>query len=149
MIAFDRDTLRVLTMGLNDEEIDDLRELIISKEGEIYTVKNDMDLWSEARNTQFHACILGQSEELPHPTFRIWLLRGLQPNVRIIVLYDEIGSIETDPLENSEQVELIQRPADPNDLKTLFKSIESDPSCQEDLPMYDRSSKSTVESLIE
>lgn len=149
MIALEGRRLRVLTMGLHEEEIDDLRDMIIPQEGEIYTVDNDMDLWSEARHIRFQVCILGQSKELPHPTFRIWLIRALQPNARIIVLYNEIGSIETDPLENSEKVELIQRPADSNYWKNLFQSIESDPSSQQEPPRCDSTTRSLAESLME
>lgn len=113
MIAIQKSIIRVLAFGLNGAESHSINEIVMDNGGEIHSVDTDLDLWEAARAEPFDVCILGQSEALPYPTLRIWLLRGLLPHARIIVLYDEIGSLETGPLEDCQQVEMIQRPANP------------------------------------
>lgn len=149
MIALQKNTQRILACGLNDAESHSINDIVINDGGEFYTVDSDFDLWNAARTEHFDFCILGQSEELPFPTFRIWLLRGLQPDIRIVVLYDEIGSLETGPLENCQQVQILQRPIDPSAWSSLLESDATIPHVT-DSPLYqytvERPATETIES---
>lgn len=134
MIAIARPALRVLALGLNREESLFLEKTYAGRENEIYAADSDIGLWDAARNQRFDVCLLGQSESLPHPTLRIWLMRALQPHARIAVLYDEIGPVETDPIPDSGLVEVVQRPASGKWMQSILGRDEPVlPSSEDDL----------------
>lgn len=132
MIAIQKNTNRILALGLNEAEHHSIGKIVANEGGDLNAVETDLDLWEAARDECFDVCILGQSEALPFPTLRIWLMRALQPYAKIIVFYDEIGSLETGPLEDCRQVEMIQRPVDPVCLENLLEDIKSLPIAEED-----------------
>ncbi len=132
MIAITRPALRVLALGLNREENLFLEKTNAGRENEIHAADSDIDLWEAARNQRFDVCLLGQSEALPHPTLRIWLMRALQPHARIAVLYDEIGPVEIDPIPESGPVEIIQRPASGRWMHSILGRDEPFPALSED-----------------
>lgn len=148
MIALQKSTQRILALGLNGVENHSINEIVSNDGGEFYAVDTDLDLWDAARTEHFDLCILGQSEELPFPTFRIWLMRGLQPDMRVIVLYDEISSLETNPLVDCQQVEMIQRPIDPSVWNNLLERDSTIPHLK-DCPIPHYARESSVEVTIE
>ena len=99
MIAPREDVLHILSMGILQQEREILQQYATETGSELVLAKDDLDLWNHARNGQFDLCILGQTEEIPDPSYLIWLLKGLANHSKVILVLSTMTSDIEERLE--------------------------------------------------
>ncbi len=108
---------RILALGLQAGEAE-LVNQIADNLGVIADIaQNDLDLWDHAQSCHYDLYILGQSEEIPNPTYLIWLLKGVAVRCKFILIYstppenvehrDEIYKISNRPVVGKQLLDAV------------------------------------------
>ena len=116
--------LRILTLGLTLEEQKQLYEIAAQTNCIIYQADSEIELWKQTCDLEFDLFVLGQSDSLPYPSFRIWLIRGINSNAHITVIFNNLSSIELEPLNNCPKITILERPADISVMQSTLEDIE-------------------------
>ncbi len=116
--------LRILTLGLTLEEQKQLYEIATQTNCIIYQVDSEIELWKQTCDLEFDLFVLGQSDSLPHPSFRVWLIRGIASNAFITVILDDPNTIELEQLTNCPKINVLERPADLSVMSSTLEEIE-------------------------
>lgn len=105
-----KNSIHILALGVNPQEKSILSQLVKSQGGNIEIAKDDMDLWGLTQNGHFDVCVLGQTKQMEDPCYLVWLLRGVIPKARIVVIYDELNAHETKRLQSIQATHVLVRP---------------------------------------
>ncbi len=117
------DTYRILTLGLNDQEKTNIEKIASSFGGVATNVETEMDLLQHAETTRFDICMVGQSDNVPEPSYIIWLLKGITKQSRMIVLYSSMTSEEEKKVLRYEVTNILQRPIKSGEVTKTIESI--------------------------
>ena len=115
-------TLRFISLGLDPKEQELLKHLSSEIPCELQIAQDDLDLWSHARYGSFDVCILGQSEEIPDPSYLVWLLKGIAGESQIILIYSTLNKEEAERLERFDAAFVLKRPVKPDQLTHTIDS---------------------------
>ncbi|MBZ0256321.1 hypothetical protein K8I31_09675, partial [bacterium] len=102
-----KNSIHILALGANTQEQNILAQLAQSHDGNLEIARDDLDLWDRTQNGHFDVCVLGQTAQMEDPCYLVWLLRGVIPKARIIVIYDELNAHETERLQSIEATHVL------------------------------------------
>ncbi len=117
------DTYRILTLGLNDQEKTNIEKIASSLGGVVTNVDTEMELLKYAETNHFDICMVGQSDNVPEPSYIIWLLKGITKQSRMIVLYSSLSSEEEKKVLRYEVSNILQRPVKSGEVTKAIESI--------------------------
>ncbi len=124
MIIKRQNYLRILTLGLTLEEQKHLYEIAAQTNCIIYQADSEIELWKQTCDFEFDLFVLGQSESLPYPSFRVWLIRGIASKAYITVILNDSKSIDLEQLNNCPKIVIIERPTNLSVLQSTLEDIE-------------------------
>lgn len=114
--------LRFVSLGLSQQEQQILEQAATQIGGVTVHANTDMELWNQARVSQFDLYIIGQSQDTPNPSYLIWLLKGIANHDRIILIYTSRHQEETERLKRYDAMYVLDRPIDPHRLSRMLES---------------------------
>ncbi len=114
--------LHILSFGLLSQEKNVLDKIAKESGFQLTYAKDDLELWNHARSGHYDLCILGQAEEIPDPSYLIWLLKGLSTHSKMILIYSELTPEINERLKRFHASYVIERPIDPHRFMVTVES---------------------------
>jgi DNA-binding NtrC family response regulator len=100
----------ILMLGLQKQELELISKITAQLNINAETVQNDMDLWNHAQKNTHDLYILGQTDQIPDPSYLIWLLKGLSHNSKFILTYSNMNDDEKHRLDRYHAFSIFKRP---------------------------------------
>ncbi len=115
-------SVRIMTIGLQPSEIKNLQKIAHEAGGIVHIARNDLDLSSQAHLYQFDLYVFGQCEEIPNPSYCMWLLKGVATHCGVILIYSSLPKEEQKRIGRFHATHVLGRPVDPH---LLAKTVDS------------------------
>ncbi|RJP19059.1 MAG: hypothetical protein C4527_28025 [Candidatus Omnitrophota bacterium] len=123
MIAPRESVLHILSIGLQPQEREMLQNFAKESGDDLIFAKNDLDLWNHARNGNFDLCVLAQTEEIPDPSYLIWLLKGLANHSKVVLIFTTLTPELEERLQRFHASRALERPIDSQQLTRAIKNV--------------------------
>ncbi len=123
MIAPRENKLRFLLMGLQPSEDEILQQYARKTDCEMVFTKDELDLWNHARNGQFDLFILSQTDDIPDPSYLIWLLKGLANHSKVILVLSQVTAEIEERLDRFHASYALERPIRPEQLEQAIDTV--------------------------
>lgn len=117
-------TVRFIALGLQSQEIECLQKIAHETGGIVHVARNDLDLSSQAHLYHFDLVVIAQSEEIPDPSYGLWLLKGVATRCGVILIYSTLPQEEQKRISRLRNAYILGRPVDPQQLaKTVDAAL--------------------------